>query len=379
MNLIPFNKVYLTGKEAEYVQDVFSSGKFSGGADFTQKCNAFFSIKYVFNETLLTTSCTAALEMAAMLINIKPGDEVIIPSYTFVSTANAFAMRGAKIIFVDSCTDNPNMDVSKLEALITAKTRAIVPVHYAGIACDMDKILAIANKYNLFVIEDAAHAINAFYKDRSLGSSGHLGTFSFHETKNITSGEGGMLIINNQAFSDRASILIDKGTNRKAFFEGRTDKYEWVDIGSSYRLPELSAAFLFAQLEELKLIQSNRNAIWQMYYTGLKELDDKGFIKLPVIPEYAKHNSSIFYFVCKDKQQRNTLLHQLNQKGIAATFHYQPLHLSPYYTSLSGKKDSFPNAEMYGECLLRLPLYPELLNQDLDFIIKVVKKTIAEI
>ena len=369
MNFIPFNKVYLTGKDVEYVQAVFNSGKFSGGADFTQRCNAYFLAKYSFNETLLTTSCTAALEMAAMLINIRPGDEVIIPSYTFVSTANAFAVRGAKIVFIDSCIDNPNMDVSKLEELITAKTRAIVSVHYAGIACDMNNILAIAKKYNLFVIEDAAHAINAFYKGRALGSLGHLGTFSFHETKNITSGEGGMLIVNDQVFSDRASILIDKGTNRRSFFEGRTDKYEWVDMGSSYRLPELSAAFLFAQLEELKLIQNKRNTIWQKYYAGLKELEDNGLINLPLIPEYAKHNSSIFYIVCKNKQQRNALIHQLNQKGISSAFHYQPLHLSPYYTSVSSDKINLPNAERYGECLLRLPLYPELLNQDLEFAI----------
>lgn len=376
MNSTPFNKVYLTGQETEYIQQVFNSGKFSGGVDFTKKGIEFLSARYSFNEALLTTSCTAALEMAAMLINIQPGDEVILPSYTFVSTANAFALRGAKIVFIDSCKDNPNMDAELLEGLITEKTKAIVPVHYAGIACDMDVIMNLARKHNLFVIEDAAHSINSFYKNKALGSFGNLGAISFHETKNITCGEGGMLIISDKQFSERASVIIDKGTNRKAFFEGKTDKYEWVGKGSSYRLPEISAAFLFAQLEALESIQNKRMQVWQTYYRGLKALEDSGLLRLPLIPQFAEHNASIFYIICKNKGQRNLLLNGLQKAGINASFHYQPLHYSPYVISLSGKKIKLPNAERYGECLLRLPLFSEISDKTVEYIIEITNKIV---
>lgn len=374
MTSTPFNKVYLTGKEPEYIQQIFASGKFSGENDFTRKCVEVFKSNYSFSETLLTTSCTAALEMSAMLINIQPGDEVIIPSYTFVSTANAFALRGAKIVFIDSCKDNPNMNVALLEELITKKTKAIVPVHYAGIACDMDVIIRLAKKHNLFVIEDAAHSINAFYKNRVLGSFGDMGAISFHETKNITCGEGGMLIINDKQFSERASVIIDKGTNRKVFFEGKTDKYEWIDIGSSYRLSEISAAFLFAQLEAVNEIQNARTKVWNTYYDRFKNLEKKGLLKLPVIPDYATHNASIFYLLCENKQQRKKLIDGLKAKGINAAFHYQPLHLSPYAVSFSGGKKKLPNAEKYGECLLRLPLHQDIHGNTMEIVIETVTK-----
>jgi len=265
--MIPFNKPYLTGKEAHYLYHAVYSGKISGNGMFTQKCHNFFVQRYGFKKCLLTTSCTDALEMAAILIDIKQGDEVIMPSYTFVSTANAFVLRGATIVFADSGASNPNIDAEKLESLITPKTKAIVPVHYAGIACDMDKIMALAEKYNLFVIEDAAQAIDSYYNGRPLGSIGHLAAFSFHETKNIISGEGGMLVINDERFFRRAEIIWEKGTNRAEFFRGEVNKYGWVDIGSSFLPSEIIAAFLYAQLENLDDIQLKRKSIWNKYYS----------------------------------------------------------------------------------------------------------------
>ncbi|MEM4261009.1 MAG: dTDP-4-amino-4,6-dideoxygalactose transaminase, partial [Candidatus Woesearchaeota archaeon] len=281
---IPFNKPYLTGKEAHYMYEAVFLGHISGNGAFTKKCQRFFEEKYGFRKTLLTTSCTDALEMAAILIDIKPGDEVIIPSYTFVSTANAFVLRGAKIIFADSENETPNLDADKIEELITPKTKAIIPVHYAGMACDMDKIMSLADKYNLFVVEDAAQAIDSFYKDKPLGSIGHLAAMSFHETKNVISGEGGMLIVNDERFVRRSEIIWEKGTNRAEFFRGEVDKYGWVDIGSSFLPSDIIAAFLFAQLENLEDIQSRRRKIWNTYYNGLKPLEERGHIRLPHIP-----------------------------------------------------------------------------------------------
>src|SRR5665213_2029360 len=323
---IPFNKPYLTGHETEYIEQAVKSGKISGDGIFTKKCHQFFESKYGFKKVLLTTSCTDALEMAAILLNIQEGDEVIAPSYSFVSTVNAFVLRGAKIIFADSESLTPNIDADNIESLITPKTKAIIPIHYAGISCDMDKIMNLAKKYNLFVVEDAAQAIDSYHNGKPLGSIGNLAAFSFHETKNVISGEGGMLVINDDRFIKRAEIIREKGTNRSAFFRGEVDKYNWVDIGSSFLPSDIIAAFLFAQLENLDTIQKKRNQIWQLYYNGLKPLQDKGLIQLPFIPDYSTNNAHIFYLVCKNANDRIGLINTLNKEGINAVFHYLSLH-----------------------------------------------------
>ncbi|NEO17777.1 dTDP-4-amino-4,6-dideoxygalactose transaminase, partial [Moorena sp. SIO3E8] len=326
---IPFNKPYLTGRESHYIYQAISSGKISGNGMFTKKCQNFFEKKYSFLKTFLTTSCTDALEMCAILLNISPGDEVIMPAYTFVSTANAFVLRGAKIVFCDSMQDHPNIDADKVEALITNKTKAIIVVHYAGVACDMDKIMTIADKYGLFVVEDAAQAVNAYYKDRPLGGIGHLATFSFHETKNISSGEGGMLIVNDKRFLNRAEIIWEKGTNRTAFFRGEIDKYGWVDIGSSFLPSEITAAFLYAQLECIEELQENRKSLWKTYDETLN--NGGNTYVLPKVPKSAKHNFHIYYLLCKSLSHRDLLLANLRKKGVHAVFHYQGLHESPFY------------------------------------------------
>ncbi|KUJ63744.1 TDP-4-oxo-6-deoxy-D-glucose aminotransferase [Flavobacteriaceae bacterium CRH] len=375
--MINFNKPYLTGKETQYIEDAVASGKISGNGKYTQLCQQFFEQKYGFGKCLLTTSCTDALEMAAILINIEPGDEVIIPSYTFVSTSNAFVLRGAKIIFADSNPENPNIDASKLEALITPKTKAIVPVHYAGTACDMDAIMELANRYNLFVIEDAAQAIDSFYtgKDgikKALGSIGHLAAFSFHETKNIISGEGGMLAINDMQFANRAEIIWEKGTNRSAFFRGEIDKYGWVDIGSSFLPSEVIAAFLWAQIEHLDEIQDKRKHIWNLYYNGLQEAAAQQSFRLPQIPEYATNNAHMFYLVFESLEKRNACIARLKNKEIHAVFHYLSLHKSPFYTDKHTGGDLFWT-DNYSDTLLRLPFYFELENYDIELIIRTIK------
>ncbi|UGS21112.1 dTDP-4-amino-4,6-dideoxygalactose transaminase [Flavobacterium cyclinae] len=373
--MIPFNKPYLTGKETQYIEEAVKSGKISGNGIFTQKCQQFFESNYGFKKSLLTTSCTDALEMAAILINIKEGDEVIIPSYTFVSTANAFVLRGAKIVFADSMPNHPNIDASKIESLITSKTKAIVPVHYAGVACDMDTIMDLAKKYKLFVVEDAAQAIDSYYtgKDgikKALGSIGHLAAFSFHETKNIISGEGGMLAINDEQFINRAEIIWEKGTNRSSFFRGEVDKYGWVDVGSSFLPSEIVAAFLWAQLENLENIQNTRKAHWENYNLELNEWAKKHEISLPELPSYAKNNAHMFYLVCKNLEQRTALIQHLKQNGIMAVFHYISLHKSPFYES---KHDGriLPETDNFTDCLLRLPLFLEL---ETDLVINCLKK-----
>ena len=323
---IPFNKPFLTGKEAHYLYQAVYSGKISGNGIYTKKCQFFFEEKYNFNKALLTTSCTDALEMASILIEIKTGDEVIMPSYTFVSTANAFVLRGAKIIFADSNSLNPNIDADQIESLITEKTKAIVVVHYAGIACDMDRINEIANRNNLYVIEDAAQAIDSFYKGKPLGSLGDLSAFSFHETKNIIAGEGGLLSINSKQFMDRAEIIWEKGTNRSAFFRGEVNKYGWVDIGSSFLPSEIVAAFLFAQLENMELIQSKRKSIWNYYYSSLLYLEKKGLVTLPQIPSFATNNAHMFYLICNTEEDRTSLIKHLRKAGVHAVFHYLSLH-----------------------------------------------------
>ncbi len=362
--MIPFNKPYLTGKETEYIHDAVTTGKISGNGKYTKQCQAFFEEKYGFGKCLLTTSCTDALEMAAILIDIKQGDEVIMPSYTFVSTANAFVLRGAKIVFADSCKENPNMDVNSIEALITPKTKAIVPVHYAGIACDMDAIMDIAERHNLYVIEDAAQAIDSFYTGkngikRALGSIGHMAAFSFHETKNIISGEGGMLAVNDPKFAERAEIIWEKGTNRSAFFRGEVDKYGWVDIGSSFLPSEIIAAFLWAQLENLENIQQQRKRHWDNYFDRLAVWAAKHNIQLPQIPRSATNNAHMFYIVCENLEQRAGIIEKLKAKDILSVFHYISLHESPYYRANHDGRE-LPNTAKFTDRLLRLPMYFEL-------------------
>lgn len=369
--MIPFNKPFLTGKEAHYIYQAVYSGKLSGNGIFTKKCQAFFEERYGFKKTLLTTSCTDALEMCVMLANIQQGDEVIVPSYTFVSTALAFVRAGAKIVFADSYSDNPNIDPSKIETLITSRTRAIVPVHYAGIACDMDPIMEIAERHHLLVIEDAAQAIDSYYKGRPLGSIGHLAAFSFHETKNIIAGEGGLLVINDERFIHRAEIIWEKGTNRAEFFRGVVNKYGWVDIGSSFLPSEIIAAFLYAQLENLDLIQEKRKAIWNEYYQLLQPLADKGMFKLPLIPDYATNNAHMFFLVCNSLEERSKLIKSLKDKDILAVFHYLSLHASEYYASKHDDRQ-LPYSDKFSDCLVRLPFYYELEMEDVEKIVSCI-------
>lgn len=368
----------MTGMETEYIKQAVASGKISGDGMFTKKCHAYFEEKFGFKKALLTTSCTDALEMAAILIDIQPGDEVIMPSYTFVSTANAFVLRGAKIVFVDSNSENPNLDADKIEALITPRTKAIVPVHYAGIACDMDKIMELARTYNLFVVEDAAQAIDSYYtgKDgirKPLGGIGHLAAFSFHETKNIISGEGGMLAINDDRFVQRAEIIREKGTNRSAFFRGEVDKYGWVDIGSSFLPSDIIAAFLWAQLENLENIQARRKEIWNLYHEGLQELQEDGILKLPFIPDFATNNAHMFYLVCQNLEQRSLLIDTLKQEEINPVFHYLSLHKSPFYQEKHDGR-ALPQSDHYADSLVRLPFYYNLKNEEVKTIIQTIKK-----
>jgi len=376
--MIPFNKPYLTGKETHYIYDAVNSGKISGNGKYTQMCQAFFESTYGFKKVLLTTSCTDALEMCALLADIKEGDEIIIPSFTFVSTAIAFVRQGAKIVFADSYPDNPNIDADKIEALITPKTKAIVPVHYAGVACDMDKIMALAEKYNLLVIEDAAQAIDSFYtgkdgKKRALGSIGHLAAFSFHETKNIISGEGGMLTINDNRFVHRAEIIWEKGTNRAEFFRGEVNKYGWVDTGSSFLPSEIIAAFLWAQIENLDSIQTKRKLLWNTYYKGINSINCEN-IMLPKQPEYATNNAHMFYLVLENIGQRSKLISALKEKGFHAVFHYLSLHSSDFYRDKHDER-TLDNSDKFSNCLLRLPFYFELDEKDVFNLIEEIRNT----
>lgn len=364
---IPFNKPHFTGQEKTYLMQSAVSGHISGNGVFTKRCHEYFEKIYNFQKVLLTTSCTDALEMAALLIDIQPGDEVIIPSFTFVSTANAFILRGAKVVFADSNIENPNLDADQIEQLITKKTKAIVPVHYAGIACDMDNIMSLAKKYNLYVVEDAAHAIDSYYKGRRLGSIGHLSTFSFHETKNIISGEGGMLVINDKKFNKRAEILWEKGTNRASFHRGEINKYGWLDVGSSFLPSDVTAAVLFAQLENLGDIQNKRKKIWNFYYKHLFNLQTKNLVKLPYLPGFATNNGHMFYLVCRNETERDNLINHLKNKDIQAVFHYLPLHQSTYFKARHDGRE-LPHAVQYSDCIVRLPFYYDLNPDDLDYI-----------
>lgn len=369
---IGFNKPYLTGKETKYILESVETRKISGDGLFTKRCHDFFEKRFGFNKVLLTTSCTDALEMAAILINTNTGDEIIAPSYTFVSSVNAFVLRGAKIVFCDSEADTPNIDISKIEELITPKTKAIIIVHYAGIAVDMDPLMDLAQKHDLFVIEDAAHSIDSYYKGRPLGSIGHLAAFSFHETKNVISGEGGMLVINDERFSERAEIIREKGTNRSAFFRGEVDKYGWVDIGSSFLPSDIIAAFLYAQLENLDDIQMKRKYIWDYYSKNLKEFSEKGYFKFQKLPDFATNNAHMFYILCRSPEERDKLIVFLKSKGIYAVFHYLSLDKSPYYRDKTANHE-MKNSDYYTDHLLRLPLYYELTDDDLNYVVENVK------
>lgn len=370
---IPFNKPHLTGKEAHYMYQAVAEGKLSGNGAFTKKCQQFFEERYGFKKCLLTTSCTDALEMAAILCDIHPGDEVIVPSYTFVSSALAFVRAGAKIVFADSMREHPNIDAEQIETLVTPRTKAIVPVHYAGVACDMDRIMEIANKYNLIVVEDAAQAIDSYYKGRPLGSIGHLAAFSFHETKNIISGEGGMLCINDERFIRRAEIIWEKGTNRAEFFRGEVNKYGWVDTGSSFLPSEVIAAFLWAQLENLDDIQSRRKHLWNLYHSCLSPLASRlsPMFALPTIPDYATNNAHMFYLVCNNLEERTALIKHLKDNGILAVFHYLSLHSSPYYQDKHDGR-ALPECDRYADCLVRLPMYYDLEDANVVSICRLI-------
>jgi dTDP-4-amino-4,6-dideoxygalactose transaminase len=371
--MIPFNKPFFTGKETDYIEDSVLSGKISGNGKYTQKCHDFFQRRYGFKKVLLTTSCTDALEMAAILINLVPGDEVIVPSYTFVSTALAFVRQGATVVFADSSSINPNICIENIKKLISSKTKAIVPVHYAGVACDMDAIMDIAIKHNLFVIEDAAQAIDSYYTSKDgtikpLGSIGHFGTFSFHETKNIISGEGGMLSINDSSFIERAEVVWEKGTDRSKFFRGEIDKYGWIDNGSSFLPSDIIAAFLYAQLENLELIQQKRIEIWNYYYEKLSKLNAN--FTLPFIPEFASNNAHMFYLIFNSLQERTNFINTCKSNEIHSVFHYLSLHKSSYYESnYSDMKNECINSDRFSECLVRLPLYFELSFTQIDDVV----------
>lgn len=370
---IPFNKPFIAGNEIEYIKEAVSSGKISGDGMFSKKCQQFFEKNYGFKKTLLTTSCTDALEMASLLCEIKPGDEVILPSYTFVSTANAFALRGAKLVFADSMDNIPNINPAEIEKLISPATKAVVTVHYGGIACMMDEIREITKKNNTYIIEDAAQAVDSFYKGKPLGSIGELGAFSFHETKNIICGEGGMIAVNRDDMIKRAEIIREKGTNRAAFFRAEVEEYNWVDIGSSFLPSEILAAYLWGQLEHLAEIQEKRLLLWNTYYERLKPLNDKGFIKLPVIPDYATNNAHIFYFLTRDLEERQKLAEFLKDNGVIAVFHYLSLHRSPYYSKKHGKR-KLPNADKYSDTLLRLPLFFEMNLDMVEIVVSLIEK-----
>ena len=363
--MIPFNKAPVTGKEVHYIAQAIKSGRLAGGGYFSRKCETWFENQLNTHKTLLTTSCTHALEMAAILIDVKPGDEIIMPSYTFVSTANAFVLRGAKIIFVDVRKDTMNIDEMLIESAITDRTKAIVPVHYAGVSCCMDTIMKIADKYQIYVVEDAAQGMMSSYRGRALGTIGHLGTFSFHETKNYSSGgEGGLLLINDERFVERAEVIQEKGTNRSQFFRGEVDKYSWVDIGSSYLPSELQAAYLWAQLEHAHVILHDRQMHWKFYYDSLLPLAQKGQIELPTVPENIIQNYHMFYIKVRDLKERTSLLRHLKQNEAHAVFHYVPLHSSKA-GSLYGE---FRGVDQYttkeSEKLIRLPMYFTMTEEE---------------
>jgi dTDP-4-amino-4,6-dideoxygalactose transaminase len=375
--MIPFNKPYIAGKELFYIAQAVEFANLSGDGHFTDKCSKLMEDKFVAQKVLLTHSCTAALEMAAILCDIQPGDEVIMPSFTFVSTANAFALQRAKIKFVDVRPDTLNLDENKLEPLITDKTKVVVPVHYAGVGCEMNIIMEIARHYNLLVVEDAAQGVNSTYKGKYLGTIGHLGTYSFHETKNFISGEGGALIVNEPEFIHRAEIVRERGTNRSQFFRGEVDAYTWVDIGSSYLMSDLLAAFLYAQLENMDQITRRRNEIWDFYHRALIPLVNEGELRLPYVPPCCESNSHLFYIILPDEEIRDGLMQYLKKENINAVFHYVPLHLSDVGRSMGYKKGQLPITESLSGRLLRLPFYYELTRMEQERIVDYIFKFLS--
>lgn len=367
---IPFNKPYLTGLETGYLARAFENLQFAGDGPFTRECSVKIEERMGCAHALLTTSCTHALEMAALLLDIKPGDEVIVPSFTFVSTVNAFVLRGASPVFIDVRSDTKNLDECLLERLITPRTRAIVPVHYAGVGCEMNDIMAIASRHGIPVVEDNAHGFAGRYHGRALGTFGCLGTQSFHETKNISCGEGGALIVNDRNFFQRAEILREKGTNRSRFFRGEVDKYTWVDVGSSYVMGDILAAFLLAQLEQFEDIQTKRRKVWEHYYSSLRGLADRHGLGLPVIPAHCEQTYHMFYLVTRDLAERTALIHRLRGKDIHAVFHYVPLNLSEMGRRFGGRPGQCPVTEEMGERLVRLPFFNVLTRPEQDRVIE---------
>lgn len=370
---IPFNKPHLTHKEIEYINHAHELGMLAGDGYYTKKCHEWLEKNLYTKKALLTHSCTGALEMMAMLARVKPGDEVIMPSYTFVSTANAYVLRGAIPVFIDIRKDTLNMDENLIEQAITSKTRVISPVHYAGVGCEMDTIMKIAKKHKLIVVEDAAQGFFAKYKDKYLGTIGHMGALSFHETKNVITGEGGALLINDSSFSERAEIIREKGTNRSKFFRGQVDKYTWVDIGSSYLPGEVTAAFLMAQLEDGKSINRKRIEIWNTYHAELKDLEDRGFLRRPIIPDDCVHNGHMYYVLLNSLEERTRLIEELKKKDILSVFHYIPLHSSPAGKKYGRAAGRLRVTNSVSDRLLRLPLFYDIENSELDLVIKTVK------
>jgi len=370
--MIPFNKPYFSGKELKYLEDVCHSTTMSGNGQFTKKCHEFLEKKYGFKKCLLATSGTDALEMCAMLCKLKPGDEVIVPSYTFVSSALAFLREGAKVVFCDSSKESPNVSLENIEPLVTPRTKVICVVHYAGVAVDMDPIMEFANEHGIFVVEDAAQAIDSYYKGRPLGSIGHFGAFSFHETKNISSGEGGLCVVNDDRYISRAEIIWEKGTNRAEFYRGMVNKYGWVDMGSSFLPSEFNAAYLWAQLEQMDDIQNKRKHIWQMYWDGLNGQIDPS-IRMPYIPDYATNNAHMFYMVFPNLDYRTRYMKFMKENGVTPTFHYLPLHSSEYYKDKHDGRE-LPYCDHYGDCLVRLPLFYELTDDEVQKIIDLTKE-----
>ncbi|MDR0217751.1 MAG: dTDP-4-amino-4,6-dideoxygalactose transaminase [Enterobacteriaceae bacterium] len=376
--MIPFNKPPVVGTELEYMQQAMASGKLCGDGGFTKRCEEWMEQHFGCLKAQLTPSCTASLEMAAILLNIQPGDEVIMPSYTFVSTANAFVLRGATIVFVDVHPDTMNIDETKIEAAITDKTKAIVPVHYAGVACEMDTIMALAKKYDLYVVEDAAQGVMSTYKGRALGTIGHIGCFSFHETKNYSAGgEGGATLINDNAMITRAEVIREKGTNRTQFFRGQVDKYTWRDIGSSYLMSDLQAAFLWAQLEVADKINQRRLVLWHHYYQALKPLAEKGLLTLPAIPENREHNAHMFYIKLKDVEQRGEFNSHMKAADMLTVFHYVPLHSCPAGETFGRfhGEDRFTTSE--SERLVRLPMFYNITDEEQQLVISRIKEFFA--
>lgn len=376
MSRIPFNKPYFTGLETAYIEEAVRNGKISGDGVYTARSQRWFEERYGFAKCLLTTSCTDALEMSAILMNLGPGDEVILPSYTFVSTANAFALRGAKLIFADSLPEHPNIDPDDIVRLITPRTKALVIVHYAGMACAMDRITELCKEHNIYLVEDAAQAVDSFYKGKALGSFGHFATFSFHETKNIMSGEGGMLVINDPKFIKRAEIIREKGTNRSAFFRGEVDKYNWVDIGSSFLPSDIIAAVLYAQLEHLDDIQDRRKELWNNYHTILAPLAKTYGFEVPTVPQNATNNAHMYYLVAPSSDWRSQFINALKDENIQAVFHYLSLEQSPYYQDKHNGR-ILPHSARFTDCLVRLPLFYELPEDTPERIAEVIKKTFS--